>query len=152
MANPPRRPRPAPSAEVVRLLAPIREGLLHLHKALLDRERLAYEAAHGPVANNMAFLQLLIDDAWFAWLRPFGLFIVQIDEALETDPPLSVPGAHALLDQARALLRASETGSDAEKKYHAVLQAGDDPIVLLHADLKRQLNAAEPKAADADPA
>jgi hypothetical protein len=137
----PRRLRPAPLPEVEQLLAPIREGFLQLHKALLERERRAYEAAGGIVGGNTQFLQLLINDPFFAWLRPFGQFIVQIDEALETEAPLSRAGAHALLDQARVLLRASEAGTPAEQAYFAALQ-GDERIVLLHADLKRQLNNA----------
>lgn len=141
MSQLPRRLRPDPLPEVSKLLSPIRDGFLHLHKALIDRERAMYEVGHGAIPNNAHFLQLLLNDPFFAWLRPFGQFVVQIDEALETEVPLSLVGAHALLDQARGLLRSSESGNSAEQRYYAALQ-GNDQIVLLHADLKRQLNNA----------
>ena len=139
----PRRRRAEPLPEVVALLAPIREGFLKLHKALLDRERTAYEAKQGPVAGAMAFLKLAMEDPFFAWVRPFGQFIIQLDEGLETEAPLSLAGAQALLDQGRALLRSAEDGNEAERRYFAALQ-GDDGVAFLHADLKRMLNAASP--------
>ena len=39
-------------------------GLLRLHKALLDDERVAYERVHGRIPSNGAFLQLALNDAW----------------------------------------------------------------------------------------
>ena len=51
-------------------LAELRQILLNLHKALLDSERTAYEISHGAIASPAAFLQLLINDPSFQWLRP----------------------------------------------------------------------------------
>jgi len=47
-------------------LSQLSRALLHLHKALLDGERLSYERVHGRIASNGAFLQLVLEDAWFA--------------------------------------------------------------------------------------
>ena len=63
-------------------LMALRMILLNLHKALLDSERTAYEISHGAIASPAAFLQLLINDSSFKWLRPITTLIVQIDETL----------------------------------------------------------------------
>lgn len=56
-----------------------RNGLLKLHKMLLDHERFAYEKQHG-LLGPTEFLQVLLDDVDFAWLRKFSILIVEIDE------------------------------------------------------------------------
>ena len=64
-------------------------GLLRLHKALLDDERVSYERVHGRIPSNGAFLQLALNDAWFAWLRPLSQLIAKLDELSESnDPPI----------------------------------------------------------------
>jgi hypothetical protein len=61
-------------------LKSVREILLSLHKALLDSERTSYELVHGKINSSSEFLQLLINDNRFAWLRPVTTLIVQIDD------------------------------------------------------------------------
>ena len=76
-----------PTDDARQRLTGLREALLTLHKALLDSERTAYEIVHGPIQGPAAFLQLLINDARFAWLRPITTLVVQIDEALAAKRP-----------------------------------------------------------------
>ena len=81
-----------PDAELARArqrLTELRQILLTLHKALLDSERTSYEIVHGPIASPGAFLQLLIHDNSFQWLRPITTLIVQIDEKLAAKKPLA---------------------------------------------------------------
>lgn len=56
-----------------------RNFMLALHKSLLDRERSLYEGVNGP-ATSAQFLNLLLEDSEFAWLRKFSTLIVDIDE------------------------------------------------------------------------
>ena len=58
------------------------QALLRLHKALLDDERVSYERVHGRIPSNGAFLQLVLGDAWFAWLRPLSQLMVKLDELM----------------------------------------------------------------------
>jgi hypothetical protein len=60
----------------------VRQGLLELHKALLDGERARYEAIHGKVSAGK-MLQLAFQDGQFAWLRSMSELIVRIDEWLD---------------------------------------------------------------------
>lgn len=94
-------PPAAPSAR--EQLVDVRWGLLRLHKALIDAERAALERERGPIAGG-TFLQMLIEDPRFEWLRPFTALIVQIDEALAGVEPLSGSDARELIERTRALV------------------------------------------------
>src|SRR5687768_11229297 len=67
------------SSEVLQLS----KALLHLHKALLDGERAAYERLHGPICSNGAFLQLVLGHPSFAWLRDLSRSMARLDELAE---------------------------------------------------------------------
>ena len=61
--------QPLPPAGFHERLARLREALLHLHKALVDSERVSYEQTVGTIPSPNHFLQLLTNDPWFAWLH-----------------------------------------------------------------------------------
>lgn len=117
-------------------LTSLRHGLLHLHKTLLDSERLAYERVHGRIASPGEFLQLVMGDTQFAWLRPISELIVLIDETLDAVDPVTALEARRLVMQARALLKPAEQGSGFGKQYFDALQRDPD-VVLAHAELSK---------------
>jgi len=81
------------------------KALLHAHKAILEEERRRYELAHGRVASAMAFLQLLLNDPWFAWIRPMSGLAAQMDEALFAKPgEFAIPAAK-LLEEGQLYVR-----------------------------------------------
>lgn len=130
---------PAAPDDARRRLSEIREKLLTLHKALLDSERTSYELIHGPIASPGAFLQLLINDARFAWLRPVTTLIVQIDETLAAkNPPASSRDFLRLIDDTRALLSPSREEDGFWKRYSGALQR-DPGVAVLHREMERQL-------------
>ena len=113
-----------------------RQGLLSLHKALLDYERIRFERTHGRVENSGAFLQLVLNDPHFAWLRPVSELVVQMDRVLASDEPGAEVDADMIMSQARALLRADEEGEEFGRQYHRALQDSPD-VVMAHAQWKR---------------
>ena len=119
-------------------LVDLRHGLLKLHKALLDSERLTYERVHGRIASPGAFFQLVVGDNWFEWLRRISELVVQIDEMLDSDEPATATDATRVIEQARMLLRPSEEGSGFGKLYYEALQRDPD-VVLAHAAVKKLL-------------
>jgi hypothetical protein len=124
--------------ESLRLL---RQGLLRLHKTLLDLERRDYERARGRISNSYEFLQLVLKDPWFDWLHRLSELIVQIDETLDThdtDKPASEADAGALIERVKTLLAPAETGSQFQKNYFLALQQSPD-VVLLHSEIMRLL-------------
>jgi hypothetical protein len=119
-----------------RKLNDARLGLLALHKALLDYEKIRYERTHGRLESSGQFLQLAINDPHFAWLRPISELVVQIDQLLSSDEPGAEVDADTVMNSARTLLRPDENGGDFQKRYHRALQ--DSPeVVMVHAQWKR---------------
>src|SRR6185369_12799852 len=119
----------------------LRQGLLRLHKLLLDLERRDFERARGRISNSYEFLQLVLKDPWFDWLHRLSELIVQIDETLDThdsDAPATEADAAALVERAETLLSPSETGSEFQKNYFLALQQSPD-VVLLHSDIMKLL-------------
>jgi hypothetical protein len=127
------------SESTLRRLRELRRALLHLHKALLDSERAAYEQVHGS-ASSGELLQLVINHEQFAWLHSISELIVRIDELLDADEPLTTNDARILLAQTRALLKPSETGNDFERKYYAALQR-EPAVVLAHREVTKTLQS-----------
>ena len=122
-------------------LKALRQGLLGLHKMLLDLERRDYERARGPISNSYEFLQLVLKDPWFDWLHRLSELIVQIDETLDThdtEKPATEADAKASIERAKTLLAPAETGSEFQKNYFLALQQSPD-VVLLHSELMRFL-------------
>jgi hypothetical protein len=119
-------------------LTELRQILLSLHKALLDSERTAYELVHGAVPSAGAFLQLLINDPWFAWLQPVTTLLVEIDETLAAKkPPASAADFERLIADTRALLSPSRETNGFWKRYSGVMQR-DPGVSLLHAQMEEQ--------------
>jgi hypothetical protein len=121
-------------------LKALRQGLLRLHKTLLDLERRDYERARGRIGNSYEFLQLVLKDPWFDWLHRLSELIVQIDETLDphSETPATEEDVKALMERAKALLVPSETGSEFQKNYFLALQQSPD-VVLLHSDIVKLL-------------
>jgi hypothetical protein len=107
-------------------------ALLRLHKALLDDERVAYERVHGRISSNGAFLQLTLNDAWFAWLRPLSQAIARLDELTEEHESSIREGIPALLVSVRTLLIPAEAGEGFSRQYYDALQRSPE-VVLAHA-------------------
>lgn len=119
------------SADELRKLDGVRADLLRVHRALLAVERARYEKVKGRIANNSAFLQLVIADPWFDWLRPMAQLVLLIDERTsDKTNPLGSPEARALYDRARSLLRADEQGDAFQRLYFQAIQASPDLAVL----------------------
>lgn len=119
-------------------LEEVRHALLHLHKALLDSERVTYEKTVGTIASPNHFLQLVTNDPWFAWLHPLSQLIVSMDEALDSKEPVTDASVESIVKQTSALLTPSEAGEGFARHYFDALQRDPD-VVIAHADLMRIL-------------
>jgi hypothetical protein len=119
-------------------LPELRSALLELHKALIETERVSYEETVGPIRSPNHFLQLLTGDPYFAWLHPLSQLIVAIDEALDGKEPLTAEAAGELVDQARRVIVASESGEGAPKRYAELFQRSPE-VVMGHAKVVKLL-------------
>lgn len=121
------------------ILTGLRNGLLHLHKTLLDSERSIYERDIARIQTPSEFLNLVMEDPWFAYLRELSQLIVQIDERLDDkkDPP-GAADATLYVERARAMLVPSEFGTGFSKRYFEALQRDPD-VVIAHGETARIL-------------
>ena len=121
-------------------LVEVRRGLLRLHKALVDSERAAFEVGSGALSNGQ-FLQLLLQDPYFTWLRPYSALIAEIDEALAADDGIDPPQAGIFVRRVRELVSVTEVNTGAPSRYHEV-RSRDPDVLFAHADLARRLKDA----------
>lgn len=122
-------------------LVDVRTVLLRLHKTLLDFERESYERARGRIANSYEFLNLVMNDLWFAWLRQLSELIVEMDELLATKETPSEKTGVALVQQARILLIPTESGSEFQRRYFAAMQQSPE-VVVAHSEFATVLGPA----------
>jgi len=124
-----------PEPEISRL-RDLRLKLLHLHKSLLELERVNFEKTFGRVTSG-ELLQLVINHAQFAWLRMISALVVEIDEMLNGDEPATLSDVARLLAQAR-LLFTSSANEEFHQKYQAALQH-EPAVVMAHSGLVKML-------------
>ena len=128
-----------PSDPVQQRLTDLRNGLLRLHKVLLDSERALYEHEIAKITSAGQLLNLVINDPWFAWLHELSELIVLIDETQEADdPPVSLIDANKLIAQSKALLIPAEQGTRFAQKYYEAIQRDPD-VVIAHCKMSRLL-------------
>jgi hypothetical protein len=118
-------------------LRDLRNKLLRLHKLLLDTERIAYEQVRGRVSSG-ELLQLAIEHEQFAWLHRISELVVQIDEMLQADEPVSLEAIQNLIASTRTLITPSEVGNVFARKYYNALQR-EPGVVLAHAEVSEFL-------------
>lgn len=116
----------------------VRQVLLRLHKTLLDFERQAYERDHGRISNSYEYLNLVMQNPWFAWLRHLSELIVQMDELLDAGDSANENTALALIEQSRILLTPAESGNEFQRKYFESVQQSPE-VVLAHAEFAKVL-------------
>lgn len=125
------------------LLNQLHAALLDLHKGLVDSEKADWEQHRGSVGTPGQFLNMLLNEPAFAWMRPFSGLIVAIDVQLSPKQPMEKSQlekeARQLFGIARNMLRPPEV---VESRYREVLQR-DTGVVLLHSKVIQVLNAAE---------
>ncbi|HIK15348.1 MAG TPA: hypothetical protein IGS53_08705 [Leptolyngbyaceae cyanobacterium M33_DOE_097] len=111
-------------------LTDIRIKLLHLHKLLLDTERIRYEQVRGRVSKG-ELLQLVINHDQFAWVHHLSELIMQIDGLIHSDEPIISEVIAHLIADVRILLTPDEAGNDFAVKCDAAFQRNPD-VVLTH--------------------
>lgn len=122
-------------------LTGLRNGLLRLHKTLLDSERGVYERDIARINSTGELLGLIMHDPWFAWLHELSELVVRIDEILEDkETPAQSGDADELVARARGLLSPAEDGQGFGKRYFEALQRDPD-VVLAHAEMIKVLAA-----------
>jgi hypothetical protein len=121
-------------------LTQLRNGLLTLHKTLLDSERARYERDVERISSSGQLLNLVLYDPWFAWLHELSELVVLIDETLDAKEPPNGIDAERLITQARELVAPNENGAGFRKSYFDAMQ-NDPDVVLAHGQARKLLSS-----------
>jgi len=121
----------------VALLKRARLQLLQLHKLFVDAERSNFEKQSGQVSSGQ-FLNLLVNDTNFQWLRKFSILIVEIDEMFDLDDGFTENMIEKHISQIYSLINYDLTNADFEDKYRKFMQ-GNIEIAAKHNELKKLL-------------
>ncbi len=114
-----------------------RDLLLKLHKSLLDHERAIYEGINGPQTPGQ-FLNVLLEDPDFNWLRKFSTLIVDIDEMFAQKDGFSVDVVELHITKLRELVAMEGEDEGFREKYQSGLQKDLDAAAH-HGALKELL-------------
>lgn len=102
-----------------------RDSLLKLHKSLLDHERAIYEGINGQVSAGK-FLNILLEDPDFGWLRKFSTLIVEIDELFDQKDAVPDEAIEVHIARLRDLISMKDEDEAFRAKYQAALQQDID--------------------------
>jgi len=131
-------------------LTALATSLRSLHRTLAERARREFEQQRGTVVPPGEWLQLLVGDARFAWLRALSELIVDLDVFLEADPGPAADDAAAIRAEVERLVAPAPQpveGSFAERYWHFV---HDEPhVAIAHAEIRQALDRL-PEARDVD--
>ena len=98
-----------------------RNVLLKLHKNLVDHERAIWEGINGPATPGQ-FLNVLLEDKDFVWLRKFSTLIVDIDEMFAQKDGYPAEAVDLHLEKLRQLISMNDEDEEFKAKYQAALQ------------------------------
>jgi len=112
--------------------------VLHLHKVLVDVERETVERREGRLTPHQ-FLERLMHDEAYAWLKSMSALIVAFDEWLD-DPASTAEAAAAYVGELRLMLSPDPAGDHFQRRYAELLQSSP-AVIMAHADVVRALAA-----------
>ena len=118
----------------------LRPALLHLHKTLLDAQRVRYEREYGRVESRGELLDLVLRDASFEWLRVLSALIARLDELTaeeRVDDRDATAEVRGVIEKLRTLVR-FEGNSGFTDPYREIIEAVPDALVA-HVQLSRLL-------------
>lgn len=118
--------------ETRRNLKDLSKSFLRLHKILLESEKAEYEKTNGRIGSPNQYLQLVLDDPQFAWLRRMSSLIALIDEACSIRRPATEDAAEALVVETEKLLTFAGDDESFNDKFHIALQRNTDASVTLN--------------------
>jgi hypothetical protein len=88
---------------------------------MLDFEREAYERVHGKL-NAGQFLNVILEDKNFEWLRKFSMLIVEIDELFDLNDGISSTMIELNLEKIAALVSMKDEDEYFRAKYQNAIQ------------------------------
>ena len=133
-----RKSRPAHDPEFVAAARGLSRALLAVHKELLERARIDYERTHERQTPTQLW-NLLIEDPFFAWLRPLSAAVAQLDELLATEADRAP--YRSLAAEVRRMLTSGDPADRFAAPYSRFLQVPE--VIEVHVAARRALEGFE---------
>lgn len=124
-------------SDEIQLLKKCRLLFLKLHKDLIDVEKQIYERENGRVSPGH-FLQILLSDQRFSWLRIFSGLIVEIDEMFDLDDGYSLEMVEKHLSRLKDLVDFQAADDDFNVKFKKSIES-DSPARTKYIELRNLL-------------
>jgi hypothetical protein len=121
-------------------------ALAALHRALIERTRREYERDHGKIAGPAHFLRLLMEDPFFAWLRPLSELMANIDQLRDYDSPARDEVSTAVRSAVERLVAAPSAepiSADFTRNYWPLMLDAPE-VTMAHAGVKQAISAWPP--------
>ena len=134
--------------ETRRKLKDLSKSFLRLHKILLEGEKAEYEKTNGRIGSPNQYLQLVLNDPQFAWLRRMSSLIALVDEACSIRRPATEDAAKALTDETEKLLTFAGDDESFNDKFNIALQKNADASVTLNDTLNILKNSRQNALSD----
>ena len=107
----------------------IRHKFLRFHKILLDWDRANYEKEPGVVSSGK-FLERLLGDPRFQWLRTISTLIVRLDESFELDDGMSKDMVEGFFEEIGNLFDDSEEYTEFKSRLSEALPENESVVEL----------------------
>jgi hypothetical protein len=130
-----------PSASRITQVDAVRQGLLALHKSLIDAQRIGYERVHGRIQTSSEFLGLVLEHPDFEWIRAFSALIAQLDEWRE-EPEEGEERLGDLLAALRSLLQREGSNARFSQRYWEMIDSTPE-VLVEHVKLQKLLKEQE---------
>jgi hypothetical protein len=122
-------------------LVAVAAALRALHRALAERARRDFEQARQTVLSPGEWLQRLIGDPQFAWLRELSELMVDLDVFLEADPGPASDDAASVRGEIERLLAAPGNAcasGDFPSRYWPYVH-DDPPVAIAHGEVRQAI-------------
>lgn len=119
-----------------KILLSTSQGMLRLHKSLLEQSKADYELSNGPIVNVNVYFQLVIDDPHFAWLRKISSLVAMIDEAVSIRQSTSEAEAKALLEETLLILNFMDPDDVFNNNFQGALTVNSEATLIYNEVLK----------------
>lgn len=119
-------------------LQQVAEGLRDLHRQLMNEARRDYEQEIGAIVSAPAFLQLLMTDPYFRWLRSLSSAMADLDDLLDQHEALTHEQARGVGLRFDSLVTGQTDAYEFSERYRGYLQKSAD-LVIAHAAVRLAL-------------
>lgn len=122
------------------MLQQMQSVLMKMHRLLMASQKTELEAKTGKSVNSTEWLQLMMTDARYAWLKSMLTLISDIDALMDNHRVSERDLQIIRLETEKLFLTGDGTNTDFNSHYKRVVQTDSD-VILLHSQLRNKIQS-----------